>query len=136
MSRDFDFIATGRAVNATAAGVLSSGEHYDRMDGNTTAGHSDAPHRIKVWTGPKDENLTGREFGAFKVLGVWADSKPGAFRWVVKCQCGAYELRKAKSIKNTENAKIDRCIKCRDLAYLKKHSAWIEETRLAERSLK
>lgn len=104
------------------------------MDGNKTAGHSDVPYPLKAWTGPPAEDLKGREFGTFRVLGVWADHKPDAVRWVVRCQCGAYELRKSKSIKNPANAEIDRCVKCRDTVYLRRHSKWLEDERRKDRT--
>lgn len=57
------------------------------------------------------EDLTGIKFGKFRAIGP---SKYKKKRWVVKCDCGVYTLRKSSAIKNTSNG-WDRCGSCRVL---------------------
>lgn len=61
------------------------------------------------------ENLTGIKFGRFIVIGKAKNHKG----WVVKCACGRYTTRRAKSIKNPNNTQ-DRCERCRQLAFIKR----------------
>ena len=60
----------------------------------------------------RPDNLRHRKFGKFVVLGLTVEY-PG--RWLVQCQCGVYELRRAKAIKNPLNAK-DACASCKQEA--------------------
>lgn len=59
------------------------------------------------------EDLTGLPFGrGMKVIAYFGSIKGNA-RWIVRCACGDYELRRAKAIKN---ATPDHC--CHDCNYL------------------
>lgn len=40
-------------------------------------------------------------------------------RWIMRCDCGDFEPRKAKAIKNPANSN-DRCAKCRQLVEAKR----------------
>lgn len=68
-------------------------------------------------------DLTGTTFGKFRVIGLYAKEKG---HWVVRCVCGNYETRKAKSIKNPNN-NVDRCQKCRHLAYLQRNDRFRQD---------
>jgi hypothetical protein len=65
-------------------------------------------------------NLSGIKIGRMTVMGLAKDMKS---RWVVRCACGDYEVRLAKSIKNPENHG-DRCVKCRRVAQVRRHHAY------------
>jgi len=129
MGQDFDFIATITPVDRTAARVLQKGEHYDPVKPKEVFGHSDTPLPTERFRGPASWDMTGVRFGLFVVIGV----APGQLatglntRWVVRCQCGAFEYRRTRAIKNQENAHIDRCAVCRDLAWLRNHSTRVRE---------
>ena len=60
--------------------------------------------------------MTGFKFGRFTVVGMALNTP---HRWVVRCICGIYTMRKLKSIRNPNNNQ-DRCERCRQLAYLKR----------------
>ena len=64
--------------------------------------------------------LVGRRFGRLTVKGL---SLCGSGRWVCRCLCGTYVMRKAKAITNPENWG-DRCSECQHLAYLKREELW------------
>lgn len=113
-----------KPVNKTAATVTSRGVHYD-PDKIVQTNDSDLPIATRPFT--KEElkqksfvDLTGRRVGRFSVIGAARDFKG---RWVVRCDCGTYSTRRAKSIKNPENVQ-DRCEHCRHLAFLKRNELW------------
>lgn len=60
------------------------------------------------------QNLIGIKFGRLTVDGLYEKGK-----WLVRCECGAYETRRPKAIKNPKN-NIDCCNFCRHKAYLKR----------------
>lgn len=66
------------------------------------------------------DDLTGKRIGRLQVVGMSRDVRK---RWVVRCDCGAFEMRSARSIRNPEN-RGDRCIKCRAVAGFKRHHHW------------
>lgn len=49
---------------------------------------------------PNTLNLMGQRFGSLVVLGLQAEPRKGGTKaaWVVRCDCGAYEHRKAKTL--------------------------------------
>ena len=63
------------------------------------------------------DNLAGLKFGRFIVIGLSSSHKS---RWVVKCACGDYEVRKAKAVKNASNGK-DMCAHCSKLIQARRH---------------
>lgn len=68
-----------------------------------------------------DEDLTGRRQGRFVVMGMARDRKA---RWVVRCDCGCFEIRTAKALRNPNNAD-DKCVKCRKLDQAKRHHEFV-----------
>ena len=63
------------------------------------------------------QDLTGVRFGRLTVIGLHAHTQDKV-RWVVKCDCGNYNLRKTKAIRNKNNSE-DRCYDCRNKRYLR-----------------
>lgn len=118
MNRNFDFVFTNKPVNGSAAAVLCKGEHFD-PDKKPGCYHSLSPLDTLKFTGLQKDDLTGRKFGKFKVIGfVGKGAKLG--RWLVKCQCGMYEIRTGKTLKNytgTIEARRSRTM-CHECAYL------------------
>lgn len=113
------------AVDATARRVVMyKGEHFEPNKLIVTK-DSELPHKIaKITLGMKNsgdfENLTGKKFARFTVIGLSAEFKGN---WVVRCSCGKYSCRTKKAINNTKNTQ-DRCEHCRHLAYLKRDEIW------------
>lgn len=106
-------------VNKTAAIVVGKGVDYDApINPKANKVFQDKPPKIRAFTGCDD--LSGVKFGRFTVVGLSLDFNS---RWVVRCACGNFEMRKAKSIKNKSNS-IDCCLECRHLIYLKRNEVW------------
>jgi hypothetical protein len=61
-------------------------------------------------------DLTNIKFGRFTIIGL---KKDNVSRWVARCSCGVFELKKAKAIKSKLND-LDMCNVCRKFEYLKK----------------
>ena len=113
-----------KPVNKTAAIVTSRGVHYE-PNKIVLTNDSDLPIVTRPIT--KEEvkqkcfvNLTGFRVGRLSVIGPARDFNG---KWVVRCDCGKYSTRRAKSIKNPENVQ-DRCEHCRNLAFLKRNEQW------------
>lgn len=111
-------------VDRVAVWVTGPGEHFiprKRVQTND----SDAPIAIRQFTAVERNadgfiDLTGRRVGRFTVLGI---SRDFTRQWVVRCECGRYSTRKAKSVKNPANTQ-DRCEHCRHLAFIKREEHW------------
>jgi hypothetical protein len=104
-------------VNSTAMKVTSSGYVFDpTKHGTPHNGYTCSDEMPTLRSGSNVvPDLSGRRFGKFRVIGL--SDKPG--RWVVQCQCGKYELRSAKAIKNPSNNQ-DACLHCRHETFLAK----------------
>ena len=107
-------------VNRTAALVVSKGVSYEPDCKITIKEYIGPPEIIPPHKHPNTPgfiDLTGRVKGRFKVLGLMAAGKG---RWVVRCVCGTYSTRSAKSIKSTDHnphAHLDACRECMHSAY-------------------
>jgi len=103
-------------IDKTAALVTSKGIRY-KSPKNIQTAHSEIQPGTVEWT-PKrlDADQTGVRVGRLTVIGI---SVSTLGRWVMRCSCGMYTLRKAKTIKNKAN-KYDCCETCRELLYLKR----------------
>jgi hypothetical protein len=64
------------------------------------------------------DNLTGKTFGRFRVIGYYGAGTTGGL-WVVRCACGHFETRLAKAIRNPKNNE-DCCERCKKLIWLKR----------------
>lgn len=101
-------------ANATAARVMAKGEHF-AFSGDITEVCADIPLPIKEK--PKHtECLAGVVFGRLRVIGLSASVNS---RWVCRCICGNYVLRKATAIKRA--ASDAACQQCRLLAIAKRN---------------
>lgn len=109
----FERIITSVPQNATAARVMGRGTHYEPVVEMSSHEHWDLPPPMKAFS----SDLVGRKFGRLTVLGLSVDQNPKKnARWVVRCVCGHYEIRKAKAIRNPANT--DDC--CQNCAHLRK----------------
>jgi hypothetical protein len=114
-------------VNKSAKRVICSGEHYNNTRKIGGTAHFKSPPPL-IAVAPNQEDLTGYRFGYFTVIGRTAGThshirkgrglKRGSL-WLVRCDCGDYELRYRKSILNLNNYG-DRCAICRGEAQNKK----------------
>lgn len=104
--------------------VLFAGEHFDPRK-KVLTNDSEMPLKIAGITKamrlcPTFEDLTGKRFGRFTVLGIAEDFNG---QWVVRCDCGRYSTRRKKSVLNPKNTQ-DRCEHCRHLVYLRREEHW------------
>lgn len=115
-------------VNKTAALVIAPGVVYEpKCKIQVEEFLSPPPMRDKRHfpTNPNFTDLTGWTKGRFKVVGLLAGTKSST--WVVRCACGTYSTRTAKSIKSVETntaARFDACRECMHLAWLKRDEVW------------
>ena len=108
-------------INKVAAiVVMSKGVQYN-PNKRVQANDSETPHKIRLNIPLETircqhfEDLTGMRRGRLLVIGL-SDEFPG--RWVVRCDCGRYSMRRKKAITNSGNEQ-DRCEHCRHLAFLR-----------------
>lgn len=100
-------------VNRVAARVVMRGQHWTPSCSGNNEIQSRNPLQV-IEPPPLREDLRGREFGALRVIGFWANR-----HWVCRCICGTYVVRRDKAVKNPKND-IDACRECRELRFLKR----------------
>lgn len=108
-------------VNKTAALVIGKGVAYlpGKIDADRI--HSELCPPIRRHLLLTSDDLTGTRLGRLAVVGMHA-KKNG--RWVVRCDCGIFEIRTAKGLRNPEN-RGDRCVECWKVAGAKKHHHYL-----------
>ena len=125
---NLDAIITSAPLNGTAARVLSQrGEHYYIELKPSPHKHWDIPPamlsvaemtRLNPQHGAMARATIGRRFGRLTVVGYPEEQNPKKkARWVVRCTCGSYEIRKMPSIKR--GAAEAMCMKCEKVEYFK-----------------
>lgn len=119
-----DDIHSRKPVDRLAAQVVQPGVHFT-PEKKVLSNDSDTPIAVRpipkaARSAKNFDDLTGRKFGRFTVIGLARDFKK---QWVVRCDCGRYSTRHSKAVKNPANEQ-DRCEHCRHLAYLKREEHW------------
>jgi len=124
----FDRILASTPMGRTAAFVTSESRDNFVSTKKITQRHSDNPFKMRQATIGEArchsfENLTGREFGLFRVVGIFdyenfQKGKKTPFLWVCRCVCGRYETRSARAVRNRLNDQ-DRCDECRQTETLR-----------------
>jgi hypothetical protein len=110
-------------VNSTAAKVVFCKGFYEEYINNDTGNIlSDLPLKTREipWDTP---NLTGYKVGKLTVIGLHYKKYEGKNKrpkWVCKCACGNYVLRKTKAVKNGKNDS-DSCQECDSLTQIKRN---------------
>lgn len=103
---DFDAVAPLMPFDKTAAQVASKGVHFEWTPADQRKLHSSEPIRSRAPNAeellkPSFIDLTGKKAGRFTVTGIAADIKTtNGQNWVVRCVCGSFETRKARTIKS------------------------------------
>lgn len=113
-------------VNKTAALVTGSGEEFVSRKKITTV---DSPTPIKtIGLGRVDYNMAKMvagyisnqwKCGRLQVVGLYS-TQP--LRFIMRCQCGTYTVRRSKAVRNRNN--YDMCEECRHLMHLKRAEYW------------
>lgn len=120
-------IAAYSPINRTAALVVSKGVHYEMNSKIQVKEYVGPPLMVAKNDMPKSSgfiDLTGKQKGRLKVIGLMTED---ISRWVVRCVCGTYTTRSAKSIKSVEknhNAIYDACRECMHVAYRKREEIY------------
>jgi len=100
---DMDAVAPLYPSDKVAGRVAARGEHFEWSPPSTSVHSSDPiPHRAPTAAEramPEFVDLTGIKSGRLSVLGMAVDVSANGTRWVVRCVCGAYELRRTRYIK-------------------------------------
>ena len=108
-------------INRQASMMLSKGVKAPRARMGTMTHWEVCPplHRKQAMRDmfrTSGDDLTGRRRGRMVAVGL---SKAIKARWVMRCDCGNYEPRTAKSIKNPNNT-AESCSKCRQVEQAKR----------------
>lgn len=125
---DMDAVAPLYPSDKVAGRVAGRGEHFEFTPND--AHHSDLPIQTRAAT-PRERNdpnyrdLTGVKVGRLSVLGLAAFSTQENRRWVVRCVCGCYEVKKSKYIRKCISGEIGEtheamclwCLKSRKLQH-------------------
>lgn len=128
-------IASKEPINKQAFNILQPGIHFEPEIKNLDKYHWKIQPPIK--STPKDtKDLTGLRKGRFVVIGMLdnkklmfgshSENKRKGGWWIVKCDCGCYEIRRKKSIlkivdfSNRRQSKNWMCCICRKKDNLKK----------------
>jgi hypothetical protein len=91
-----------------------------------------APSIVK-FTGPKKDDISGLRRGRLTTIGYlghWplrSKKKKHKLKglWLTRCDCGLYEPRTARAMKNVKNWQ-ERCQKCRAIYYIKRNQKFRE----------
>jgi hypothetical protein len=119
-THDIAEIVKSVPVNRTARNVISKGTHYEPVAKNpeTESWFADCPplfdlssryaHTLR--SNPDWKDLTGNRYGNVTVVGLSAEKLN---RWVCRCVCGRFVMRKASAIKKqTESMRPNMCTIC------------------------
>lgn len=101
-------------IDRTAAMILGKGVAPPAV--KITCDHWEIRPQLKKHVS-KDCDITGTRQGRLVAIGMHHDRND---RWVVRCDCGSFELRTARAMKNPANS-ADKCVKCRRLDQAKRH---------------
>ncbi|CAB4166828.1 hypothetical protein UFOVP844_60 [uncultured Caudovirales phage] len=127
----YDHLHTIPSNDSALKVVYATGTHYNPKVKSNAHGYSTAQPPLrppekwprKVTIDPLFEDLTGFKVGYFTCIGMLMCNDFN--KWVVRCSCGNYEIRKTKTLKRIED-KVDqnRCQSCLDLEQLRHKDYW------------
>lgn len=119
-------------VDAVAARVVSTGEHYDpglRIAQKIARECSDLPiptRPVQVPGGGQFIDFTGHTVGRLTVVGLSVEMKTGSrgqVKWVCRCVCGRYCIRSTKALKSGHDDSNE-CAHCYHVSLLKKRGSF------------
>ena len=127
MKNSFDFKTHNIPANNTARLVILEGVNYEIEKKDVNLFHSEIPsyeiqNLEKFKTNPEFIDFTGKRHGTFTVIGLTVKIKSSG-SWLCRCDCGQYEIRTSKCLKNFEKSNrldIECCLSCKDNIKLKK----------------
>lgn len=109
---NFDSVLASVPGNKTAAVVTGKGYGYEPAFKKARETW-DAPLPVsRIESDYQNLDLRGVRYGRFLVLGLASGMRDAmGAKWVVRCQCGKYETRRARAIRNPKNCH-DACAFC------------------------
>ena len=123
MSAQVDYETLGSPVDKTAYRVTQQGINFNCRKQNGQMPEWEAPPKTAPIL-PNIPDVRGLKFGKMTVIGLMPKDKQLAkkapAKWLVRCDCGVYSVRKKRAIENPKNDN-DACEKCKYLESLKKH---------------
>jgi hypothetical protein len=140
-SVDLNAVAPLRPADLTAGRVASKGEEWKpRVELPSHILHWDAPPPMVPFhdVHGTDVDLTGKKIGRLTVIGVLdRDGGAGSMRWVVRCTCGDYEVRKPQALKAALNVGVACetsfcCFYCRHQQHIRRRYSELGERPLSE----
>lgn len=120
-------IGASKPVNKIAALVTSKGYTFEPERQTRPNGLPFWEHKPETNKVPANcPNLTGQRKGRFTVVGYYKSTKRAKgspSTWVVRCDCGMYEVRSGSALRNPMNDK-DRCYDCQKLYQLQRNEEY------------
>lgn len=110
-----------KPIDKEAARVVSGGVHED-LKISPALHESDIPIPTRQLP-PRHRNLAGTRAGRLTVIGYWGRNESthsgtaARHRWVVRCDCGTYAIRREQKLKVSNPE--DGCSRCKYIASLK-----------------
>lgn len=132
LTTDWSAIITSAPLNKDAAVARDGkGEEFIPRKNLESPGflRRDAPFKTKPYPGRAlgKEDLTGQRFNKLTVIGYLAEQPSNnSGRWVVRCVCGYYEIRKGKALKSPKYQERASCSLCDYNKELREGRAGIE----------
>ena len=123
---NFDRLATSAPLNADAAIArdgVSNDQWEARIPENYPRWAAPPPAEMQFAVSVLPVDLSGRTMGRLTVIRFHGPGKGGG-RWLTRCTCGYYELRRGKAISNYSGAN-DRdhcCYECERVNILRKRA--------------
>ncbi len=116
-------IVSKKPVNKTAALVVGSSKERHLNHKSPNAYESETPYktmdRLPFHSRKTLKDLTGIKTGRLTVLGYSSEYKR---RWVVRCDCGRYCLRKNKPLTEKRTGKVElMCSGCEKTFNMRRH---------------
>jgi hypothetical protein len=120
-------IAKRVPIDRTAASVTSrslANTFHPHLSEGEVFSPTPLPVRVKPTFSNRLHDLTGKKFGRFTVIGLSVEGKgaSGYGRWVVRCVCGWYSVRKSRSLKSV-SASEQMCHRCHAIERMRDGSA-------------
>jgi hypothetical protein len=109
-----DLVISSKPVDRTARLVTGPGERHDIKIPPHIPDQS-GPPRLTVFPDKNEYNITGQKFGRLTVIGFSGDH---GSTWVVRCSCGMYSLRRAKTLRR--NGREQMCWTCSQNAVIRR----------------
>lgn len=132
----YEKLVSAVPINSNAANAIKGGISFDESN------VAKIPDQVGYWENqpplepvsslkfmsmnPHFKDFTGVKYGRLTVIGMLLNknrSKSASATWVVKCSCGYYEARKARTIKARNST--DKCRRCMNIDSMKLRSSGI-----------